>query len=266
MSDTVLNELRYRDAALFWIGCGMLLTLVVVTLLSISDSRLILGINPWIKPMKFLTSITIFLWSVAWFMPETVDRPRLRAIVRWVIGPAMIVEIGCIIMQVVRGTTSHFNIATAFDGMVFNIMGQTILLNTLAMVLFACIIRRDTPPMRTGYLWGIRAGVAIFLLASLEGVIIIVNGSHTVGAPDGGAGLPIVNWSTQHGDLRVAHFFGMHAMQALPLIGFLMDHVGNPFAGVAIRRNLVLAAGIIWVAVMGGVLMMALQGRPLLAL
>jgi hypothetical protein len=150
--------------------------------------------------------------------------------------------------------------------LVFNIMGQTILLNTLAMVLFACIIRRDTPPMRTGYLWGIRAGVAIFLLASLEGVIIIVNGSHTVGAPDGGAGLPIVNWSTQHGDLRVAHFFGMHAMQALPLIGFLMDHVGNPFAGVAIRRNLVLAAGIIWVAVMGGVLMMALQGRPLLAL
>ena len=45
------NELRYRDAALFWIGCGMLLTLVVATLLSISDSRLILGINPWIKPM-----------------------------------------------------------------------------------------------------------------------------------------------------------------------------------------------------------------------
>jgi hypothetical protein len=266
VSDTVLNELRYRDAALFWIGCGMLLTLVVATLLSISDSRLILGINPWIKPMKFLTSITIFLWSVAWYMPETIDRPRLRAIVRWVIGPAMIVEIACIILQVVRGTTSHFNIATAFDGMVFNIMGQTILLNTLAMVLFACIIRRDTPPQRTGYLWGIRAGVAIFLLASLEGVILIINGAHTVGGPDGGAGLPFVNWSTQHGDLRVAHFFGMHAMQALPLIGFLMDHVGNPFAGVTVRRNLVLAAGIIWVAVMGGVLMMALQGRPLLAL
>jgi len=178
----------------------------------------------------------------------------------------MIIEIACIILQVVRGTTSHFNVGTLFDGMVFNIMGQTILLNTLAMVLFACIIRRDTPPNRAGYIWGIRLGVAIFLLASFEGALIVSNNAHTVGAPDGGPGLPFVNWSTQYGDLRVAHFFGMHAMQALPLIGFLMDHVGNPFAGVTVRRNLVLAVGIIWVAVMGGVLMMALYGRPLLAL
>lgn len=263
----MLDEFRYRDAALFWIGCGMLVTLIVVTLLSISDTRLILGINPWIKPMKFLTSITIFLWSVAWFMPETIDKPRLRAIVRWVIGPAMIVEITCIVMQSVRGTTSHFNVATPFDGLVFNIMGQTILLNTLAMVLFACIIRRDTPPQRTGYLWGIRAGVTIFLLASLEGILMVINDAHTVGAPDGGPGLPLLNWSTQHGDLRVAHLVGMHAMQALPLLGFVMDRVNsNPFAGVAIRRNLVIAAGILWVAVMGGVLLMALQGRPLVAL
>lgn len=262
----MFDELRYRDAVLFWTGLVMVLALVVVTLLSISDTRLILGINPWIKPMKFLTSITIFLWSVAWFMPETIDKPRLRAIVRWVIATAMVLEISCIIMQVVRGTTSHFNTATAFDGLVFNIMGQTILVNTLAMVLFAAIIRRDTPPQRTGYIWGLRAGVVIFLLASFEGVLIVINNAHTVGGADGGAGLPFVNWSTQHGDLRVAHFFGMHAMQALPLIGFLMDRVGNPFAGVSIRRNLVLAMSIVWVAVMGGVLMMALQGRPLLAL
>ena len=28
----------------------------------------------------------------AYSMPETIERPRLRAIVRWVIGPAMIIE------------------------------------------------------------------------------------------------------------------------------------------------------------------------------
>ena len=80
----MLSELRYRDALLFWTGIAMLLALVIVTLLSISDPRLILGINPWIKPMKFLTSITLFLWSFAWFMPETADKPRQRQIVRWV--------------------------------------------------------------------------------------------------------------------------------------------------------------------------------------
>src|SRR5689334_21611153 len=114
----------------------MLLTLVIVLLLSIGDSRLILGINPWIKPAKFLVSITIFLWTVAWFMPETENRPRRRGLVRWVIGPAMAIEMICIITQVIRGTTSHFHVATAFDGMIFGIMGNTILLNTIAMAVF----------------------------------------------------------------------------------------------------------------------------------
>ena len=69
------SELRHRDPLLFWIGAAMMLTLIVCALLSIGDKRLILGINPWIKPMKFLVSVTIFLWTVAWFMPET--RPAL---------------------------------------------------------------------------------------------------------------------------------------------------------------------------------------------
>src|SRR5690349_8011140 len=101
----------------------MLVALLVCALLSIGDQRLILGINPWIKPMKFFSSITIFLWTVAWFMPETAHMPKARAFVRWVIGPAMIIEMIGIVTQVVRGTTSHFNVHTAFDALVFSIMG-----------------------------------------------------------------------------------------------------------------------------------------------
>ena len=251
----MLDELRHRDPLLFWIGVAMLVALIVSVLLSIGDQRLILGINPWIKPMKFFTSITIFLWTVAWFMPETADKPKARAFVRWVIGPAMIIEMIGVVTQVVRGTTSHFNVATPFDAMIFSIMGTTILVNTIAMAVFLAIIRRDTPLHRAGYIWGIRLGVLIFLLASAEGAMIVTNNAHTVGAADGGPGLPFVNWSTQYGDLRVAHFFGMHAMQLLPLIGF-----------VANSRNLVIATSIVWVAAMGGLLLMALNGQPLLEL
>ena len=254
-----MTELRHRDPLLFWTGAAMMLTFVVVTLISISDTRLILGINPWIKPMKFLTSVTIFLWTVAWFMPETTS-PRGRAIVRWIIGPAMIIEIACIVLQSARGTTSHFNGTSAFNMAIFAIMGATIVVNTIAMGIFLAIIRRDTPQQRAGYLWGVRLGIAIFLLASLQGGVIVANNAHTVGAADGGPGLPFVNWSTTAGDLRVAHFFGMHALQALPLLGFFLDKSRIP------ARNLVVAASIVWLAVMGGLLMIALLGRPLLTL
>ena len=275
----MIGELRHRDPLLFWTGALMMLALLVVTLISISDTRQILGLNPWIKPMKFMTSITIFLWTVAWFMPEIQRRPVVfdfnagepvlsgfsridkRQIVRWTIALAMVIEIVMITLQAARGTTSHFNVRSNFDGIVFGVMGVAIMVSTAAMVLFLFIIRRDTPPARAGYLWGVRLGVALFLIASLQGALIITNNAHSYPGPDGGPGLPFVNWSTDQGDLRVAHFFGMHAMQALPLLGFLLDR-----ARIAAARNVIVAAGILWLAVTAGLLLIALQGRPLLAL
>jgi hypothetical protein len=257
----MIGELRHRDPLLFWAGAVMLLALVVVTLISISDTRQILGLNPWIKPMKFMTSIAIFLWTVAWFMPETDNKPRARAVVSWTIATAMLVEIFCIVMQSVRGVASHFNHDSAFDDAIFSVMGLGVVFNTLAMVLFLSIIRRDTPPSRAGYIWGIRLGLAMFLVASLQGVMIVTNDAHSVPGPDGGPGLPFVNWSTEFGDLRIAHFFSMHAMQALPLLGFVLDRMR-----LAAARNVVIAIGILWLAVTGGLLFMALQGRPLITI
>jgi len=266
----VIAELRARDPLLFWTGALMLLGLVVVTLLSISDQRLVLGINPWIKPMKFLVSITIFVWTLAWFMPETDPQLVRRALVRWTVAGAMLIEIALISMQAARGTTSHFNAATAFDLAVFNIMGAAITVSSIAVMLFLWILRRDTPAARAGYLWGVRIGVGLFIAASmLPGFLMVANNAHAVPGPDGGAGLPFVNWSVEFGDLRVAHFFGMHAMQALPLLGFVLDRTigGNqPSVLVPTARHVVVAAGVLWFVVTGALLGIALLGRPVMAL
>lgn len=257
----MISTLRARDPVLFSAGALMLLTLMVVVPISIGDTRVILGIDPWIKPAKFLISITIFLWTVAWFMPETRPAPGPKARVRWTITIAMTIEIALILLQSARGTTSHFNTATSFDAVVFNIMGITITISTIAMMRFLWLLRGETPPNRAGYLWGVRLGVAVFILASWQGFVIVANNAHSVPGPDGGPGLPFVNWSTGAGDLRIAHFFGMHALQALPILGFLLDR-----AGARRARDLVIVAGVVWIAVMGGLLVLALQGRPLLAL
>jgi hypothetical protein len=266
----VTAELRARDPLLFWTGALMLLGLVIVTLLSIGDQRQILGINPWIKPAKFMVSITIFLWSVAWFMPETEADEVKRALVRWTVAGAMVIEIVLIGMQAWRGVTSHFNATTAFDLAVFNLMGVAITVSSIAVGLFLWIVRRDTPSSRAGYLWGIRLGVAVFLLASmLPGFLMVANNGHAFPGPDGGPGLPIVNWSVEFGDLRVAHFFGMHALQALPLLGFLLDRTlgaNQPSALVPAARNVVIAIGILWFVVTGALLGIALLGRPVMAL
>ena len=255
----MLSELRHRDPFLFWIGAAMMLTFIVVVLISIGDTRTIYGLNPWIKPMKFLTSVTIYMWTIAWFMPEA-PNVRARRIVSYTIGAMMTTEIVMIVTQSARGVGSHFNNATGFDAAVFGLMGIAIMINTAAVIAFLFLLRRDTPPHRAGYLWGVRLGILVFLLASAQGGLIISNNAHTIGAPDGGPGLPFVNWSTTHGDLRIAHFVGMHALQGLPLLGFFLDRNRVP------ARNVIFAVSILWMMLMGSLLVMAMQGRPLLAL
>ncbi len=77
-----------------------------------------------------------------------------------------------------------------------------------------------------------------------------------MGAEDGGPGLPVVGWSTTGGDLRVAHFFGLHALQVMPLLGFLLGGLRAAWLGVRHRLALVWAAGF---AYLGLVLLLAWQ-------
>jgi hypothetical protein len=86
---------------------------------------------------------------------------------------------------------------------------------------------------------------------------------HTVGAPDGGPGLPVVGWSTVGGDLRVRHFIGLHALQVLPLLAWVLTR----FAGRLSERTrvrLLLLAGAGYAGITGITTGQALREQPLI--
>jgi hypothetical protein len=85
-----------------------------------------------------------------------------------------------------------------------------------------------------------------------------VAGAHTVGAPDGGPGLPLTGWSREHGDLRVPHFVGMHAVQLLPLTAWLLGLL----VPTAWQRRAAFAAAAGYYALFVILLVEALGGHP----
>src|SRR5215204_7749867 len=98
-----------------------MLVLDAIALLGlIVDPRVITGAPVWMKPLKFATSIAIYGATLLWMLTFIPDRPRLVAAISWGVFLGFGVEMALIVMQVLRNTTSHFNVATSFDAAMFS--------------------------------------------------------------------------------------------------------------------------------------------------
>ena len=197
------------------------------------DPRTITGAPAWLKPAKFAVSTAIYTLTLAWVFSYLPAWPRTRRIGGWTTAATLVLEVAIIDAQAWRGATSHFNVGAPLDLSLWTVMGLAIVLQTLASIAIAVALWRQ-PFGDRALGWALRLGLSITILgASSAGLMtrptaaqmaharathqMTVVGAHTVGAPDGGPGLPATGWSREHGDLRVPHFLGLHALQALPL-------------------------------------------------
>ncbi len=263
-------------------GVTMLLVLGVALAGFLLDPRVITGAPAWLKPMKFAISISIYCFTLLWMLTFVQGRTRLVGLISWVTAIALFVEMVLIAGAAAFGTTSHFNVSTSLHAAVWATMAVSIVLvwtmNLLTAVLL--LIQRMPDP---AFAWALRLGLVVSLVgmgvaflmttetpaqeraADRAGIDAPIQGAHSVGMEDGGPGLPITNWSTTGGDLRVPHFVGLHGLQALPLAGFLLAFFAPAWLRTRHRVALVWTAGLTYLGLVLILTWQALREQPVIS-
>ncbi|GLY68469.1 hypothetical protein [Amycolatopsis taiwanensis] len=240
------------------------------------DDRILIGAPIWAKPFKFAVSMGIYCLTWAWLASLVARGRRLVNLVSAGVVAMLAVEYVIIVGQTVRGRPSHFDVGTSFDRLLYIIMAisaGSLWLGTLAL----SVPLMRTPIIGAANRLAIRLGAVIALIGIGIAVLMTtprpgqpgaqgVVGAHSVGVADDGPGLPILGWSTTGGDLRIPHFFGMHALQALPLFALLLGRLARRFPRLRTERvqtRLVAIAAAVYVALLALVTWQALRGQSI---
>jgi hypothetical protein len=255
---------------------GFLAAMAVLTVVAavgvFADDRVLTGAPIWLKPFKFAISFVLYAGTLAWMLSLLPRRSRLAEWAAVTIVATAVIEMLIIVGQVVRGQTSHFNESTPLNALLFNIMGGSIMVLFVAHFLVGFVVLRARLADRVSAT-GVRLGLGLSLLGMAAAVPMVlptaappidnVSGAHSVGTLDGGPGLPVVGWSTVAGDLRVGHFVGLHALQALPILAMLLTWYGTRLSERT-KVGLLLVAGGAYGLLTASLTWQALRGQSLI--
>ena len=247
---------------------GLMLALMPPTVLALwLENRQLYGINLWIKPLHFELSLAVHFATLALLIPLIAPVQRQGRLLRTAMlaaASALVFEMSYMLVQAGRGHLSHFNLDTPLEAALYPLMGVGAVCLVLASGVTGLLIRKAP---EAGVPEGLRAGAAGGLILGSVATLVVAGimssgtGHWVGGVASDASGLPLVGWSTTGGDLRVPHFFATHAMQALPLAGWLADKVAPRSA-----RRVVQGAALVWAALIAVTFVQALQGRPFLPL
>ena len=140
---TVMSRLWSASAPLTAAGLLMLGVLVISLVGLVVDPRIVTGAPVWLKPAKFAISTAIYMLTLAWVFTLLPEWPRTRRVVGWLTAVVMVLEVAIIDVQAWRGTTSHFNVGTILDGVLFTIMGLAIVVQTVTSIAVAVALWRQ---------------------------------------------------------------------------------------------------------------------------
>lgn len=246
------------------LACTALLVLCL-SLMAV-DERTLNGVSVWKKPAKFALSTALYLGTLACFaalLPASFWRGWEGRVMTWLAIATTAFELTYITFMAALGEPSHFNTSTPLTASMYSLMGLAAVLLVAVSPWLAVAIARHCrgwtrDPMRLAIVAGL---VLTGLLGGGFGGYLGGAGGHWVGGtPSDAAGLPGFDWSRDGGDLRVAHFFGMHAMQALPLMALVAIRLGRHLP--RLQLSMVALSGVSYVALTLFSFVQALAGKP----
>ncbi|UBU09389.1 hypothetical protein [Nonomuraea gerenzanensis] len=219
---------------------SMLVLLVVSVAGLLLDDRVLQGAPVWLKPFKFAVSLAVYGTTLAWMLSLPHRGRRWTSGLATVFAVAAFVDVGIVALQAARGTYSHFNdSAEPVEETIQRVFGLGVMGLMLANLVLAAILavqrvgpdRAASRAVHTGLGLAVAGMVLGFLIPfhgtahtglTTDGVPVPLTSGHSVGVPDGGPGLPITQWSTTGGDLRVPHFVALHGLQVMLLLALLL--------------------------------------------
>lgn len=261
---SVLAELLERQRTLALYGIALLVLAVPLLAMQAIDPRTLHGVSVWVKPAKFLVSVAIFALTAAWYWgyvaPERRRSRTLRLTATVLIATASF-ELLYILLQAGRGLDSHFNSTAPVYVAMYALMGvAAVLLVGTTLPLAWQIVRHPAKGLSGDFIAALAVGLLLtFLLGGGLGGYMSQQAGHSVGLQSGH--VPLFGWNRGGGDLRVAHFLGIHAEQAIPLLAALLAGLGRRVRWAALGLGT-----LAYVALTLAVFAQAVAGRPLLPL
>lgn len=258
----VFRAVKNESRTVYWIVM-ITFSLGFISLIGLAiDERTLMGVNVWIKPIKFTISTAIYILTIGFLLTLFPYSTKKKKIINGIVAWTLFIEVTIILCQASRGVQSHYNTSTLFNAVLYQSMGFLIMINVLILIILVIDTIRLKLRTEKSVQWAIFIGLLIVLFSSWIGGQMISQLSHNVGVADGGSGLPLVNWSTVGGDLRIAHFFGLHGIQIIPFFAFWVSKKWQlPF-----RRQIIMVTifGLLYAAWIGFVYYQAKQGIPLI--
>ena len=259
-----LKTLRLSEPRFFGAAILMLVAIAPTAFASLVDQRGFLGIDVWMKPLKFEAALFVYLLTLAFFarfLPAGIGERRWYRLYSSIVVFAIVAEMIWIGGAALLGTASHFN-RGPIGGILYSIMGLGAVILTTPPAVYTWLIARNpatglSPVVREALITGLALTLPLTLLtagtmASMEGHAVGGSGLDT-------GGFPLMGWVRDGGDLRVAHFFATHSLHFIPLFGLLSLALSGPVNRWPVRLFAIAFAGFVaWTFVE------ALNGRPFL--